>query len=437
MADRQTGDEGQVPDFQQSLDYLYGLQKHGIKFGLNCTENLLARVGKPHRKLRFIHIAGTNGKGSTAAILSRILCHHGTRVGLYTSPHLVRFTERFRINDEEVSAGRILQVFEKIRATLDESQSPTFFEMVTAMAFLYFAEEQADFVIAETGLGGRLDATNVITPEVCVITNIGFDHQEFLGSTLSSIAREKAGIIKQEVPVVTGALQPVAQGILKTACMKKSAPLYRFKSDFSVRRNSKKEFFYYRGIKTQLPALRLNLRGQHQVGNAALALAALEVLEQKRLISLRPESVERAMCDVRWPARLEVLETNPLIVLDGAHNPQGAESLRDALKESFSYKKLHLVMGIMADKDILGILRRLLPIAETAIFTKPTYARAANPDDIRKMARPYIQKYYVISDAASAIQAARHLAEPKDLICITGSLYFAGEVKQIFGEPTL
>ena len=207
--------------FKQSLDYLYGLQKYGIKFGLNCTENLLARAGNPHGKLRFIHIAGTNGKGSTAAVLSRILCNHGIKAGLYTSPHLVRFTERFRINDEEVSAERILQVFEKIRATLDGSTHPTFFEMVTAMAFLYFAEEKIDLVIAETGMGGRLDATNVITPEVCVITNIGFDHQEFLGSTLSSISREKAGIIKEGVPVVTGALQPVAQGILKTTCMNK------------------------------------------------------------------------------------------------------------------------------------------------------------------------------------------------------------------------
>ena len=422
--------------FKQSLDYLYGLQKYGIKFGLNCTENLLARAGNPHYKLRFIHIAGTNGKGSTAAVLSRILRNHGIKVGLYTSPHLVRFTERFRINDEEVSAERILRVFEKIRATLDGSTHPTFFEMVTAMAFLYFAEEQTDLVIAETGMGGRLDATNVITPEVCVITNIGFDHQEFLGSTLSSIAREKAGIIKEGVPVVTGALQPVAQGILKTTCMNKGAPLYRFKSDFRVRRNSNVSF-RYRGISRQFPSLSLNLRGPHQVGNAALALATLEVLEKKDLLSLRPGIVERSMHEVKWPGRLEILDTNPTIVLDGAHNPQGAESLRDALKVSFKYKKLHLVMGIMADKDILGILRRLLPMAETAIFTRPRYARAANPDDIRKMARPYIQRYYVISDPASAIAEARHLASPDDLICITGSLYFAGEVKEIFGEPAL
>jgi dihydrofolate synthase/folylpolyglutamate synthase len=430
------GAEGQVFGYKRSLDYLYGLQRHGIKFGLNCTQNLLARAGNPHHRLRFIHIAGTNGKGSTAAILSRILSNHGVKTGLYTSPHLVRFTERFRLNDEEVSADRMLQVFEKIRATLDGSQPPTFFEMVTAMAFLFFSEEQADLVIAETGMGGRLDATNVISPEVCVITNIGFDHQEFLGSTLSSIAHEKAGIIKKGVPVVTGALQPVVQGVLKTTCMNKAAPLYRFKSDFRVRRNSDGSF-QYQGIERRLPSLSLNLMGTHQVGNAALALAALELLEQKHLLSLWPGIVEQSMREVRWPARLEVLETNPTIVLDGAHNPQGAESLRSALKENFTYKKLHLVMGIMADKDIMGILRRLLPIAETAIFTRPRYARGANPDDIRKMARPYIQKYYVIPEAASAIQEARHLAGPDDLICITGSLYFAGEVKQIFGEPAL
>ena len=422
--------------YKRSLDYLYGLQKYGIKFGLNSTRNLLARAGNPHHRLRFIHVAGTNGKGSTAAILSRILTNHGVRTGLYTSPHLVRFTERFRINDDEASAERMLQVFEKIYETLDGSQVPTFFEMVTAMAFLYFFEEQADFVIAETGLGGRLDATNVINPEVSVITNIGFDHQEFLGWTLSSIAHEKAGIIKREVPVVTGALQPLAQGVLKTTCMNKSAPLYRFKSDFRVRRYSDGSF-QYSGIRKRLPSLSLNLIGSHQVDNAALALAALEVLEQKGLLSLWPGTIRQSMREVKWPARLEILETNPTIVLDGAHNPQGAESLRSALKESFTYKKLHLVLGIMADKDIVGILRRLLPIAETAIFTRPRYARGANPDDIKKMARPYIQKYYVIPEAASAIQEARHLAAPDDLICITGSLYFAGEVKEIFGEPAL
>jgi len=431
------GHEGlALSSYKESLDYLYGLQKNGIKFGLNCTENLLARVGDPHRKLRFVHIAGTNGKGSTAAMLAGILEGHGYKTGLYTSPHLVRFTERFRLGGREVSAERILDAFEKIRSVIDESQPPTFFEVTTAMAFLCFAEEKVDWVIAETGLGGRLDATNVIHPEVCVITNIGFDHQEYLGSTLSSIAREKAGIIKEFVPLVTGALQPVVQGIFKTTCMNQKAPLYRAKTDFRVRRHADSSF-QYRGISRQWQNLRVNLNGLHQTGNAALAVAATELLEKKGLLSINPPVVEQALAEVSWPARLEVLDRNPTILLDGAHNAQGAESLRDSLKECFQFEKLHLVLGIMADKDIRSILRRLLPLAETAIFTQPRYSRAANPDELRKMARSYIQRHYVIPDPASAIAQARHLAGPDDLICITGSLYFAGEVKELFGEKGL
>ena len=422
--------------YQESINYLYGLQNFGIKFGLNSTENILARVGNPHRKFRCIHVAGTNGKGSTAVMLSSILQEHGYKTGLYTSPHLVRFTERFCLGGREVSAERILRIFEKIRATLDSSQEPTFFEMTTAMAFLYFAEEQADWAIVETGLGGRLDATNVIDPEACVITNIGFDHQEYLGPTLSSIAREKAGIIKQGVPLVTGALQPLVQGIFKTTCFNSGAPLYRLKNDFRVRHNSDGSF-QYRGILRQWPNLRVSLKGTYQTANAALAVAAVEVLEKKGLLSIEPAAVERGLSTVKWPARLEVLDENPTVLLDGAHNPQGAESLRESLKGCFQYDKLHLVLGIMADKDIRGIFRRLLPLAQTVIFTQPRYSRAANPEELRRMARPYIQRHYVIPDPASAIAQARQMAGSRDLICITGSLYFAGEVKELFGEPLL
>ncbi|MBP8644752.1 MAG: bifunctional folylpolyglutamate synthase/dihydrofolate synthase [Syntrophobacteraceae bacterium] len=422
--------------YQESIRYLYGLQKYGIKFGLNGTENLLARLGNPHRRFRSIHIAGTNGKGSTAAMLSSVLKEHGFRVGLYTSPHLVRFTERFRMNDVEVAPQRIMEVFQKIHPTLDPREPPTFFEAVTAMAFAYFAEEKADWAVIEVGMGGRLDATNVIHPEVCLVTNISFDHQQYLGSTLSSIAREKAGIIKEGVPVVTGARQPVVQGILKASCLKHAAPLFRIGRDFRVRRNGDGTF-KYSGMRRQWPALPLPLEGPHQTGNAALALAALEVIEKQGGISLDGEAIRRGLSQVFWPARLEKLQENPLVILDGAHNPQGAESLREALKNSYSYRYLHLVLGIMADKDIRGIFRKLLPLAETAIFTRPRYVRAANPEELRRLARSYIRKHYVIPDPASAIEQAKHLAGPEDLICITGSLYFAGEVKELFGEPTL
>lgn len=422
--------------YENSIEYLYGLQKFGIKFGLNCTENILARLGNPHLKLRCIHVAGTNGKGSTAAMLSSVLTKQGLRTGLYTSPHLVRFTERFRINDREASKERIMEIFEKVREVLDDAEPPTFFEAVTAMAFLYFAEEEVDWAIVETGMGGRLDATNLINPEVSVITNVSFDHQEFLGNTLAAIAREKAGIIKPGVPVVSGVQQPVVQGIMKATCLRKDAPLFLKGKHFKVRRNSDGTF-QYQGLSHRMASLELNLTGWHQHNNASLALAALEVLETRSDFQIDSQALREGLHQVSWPARLEVLQRNPLIVLDGAHNAQGAETLRDSLKQDFSYRNLHLVLGIMADKDIRGMLRRLLPVAQTAIFTKPRYNRAANPENLKRWARPYIQKYYVIPDVGSAIQQAKLLAEPEDLICIAGSLYFAGEVKELFGEPTL
>lgn len=422
--------------YQESIDYLYGLQKYGIKFGLNCTENILNRLGNPHQRLRCIHIGGTNGKGSTAAMLSSILREHGLRVGLYTSPHLVRFTERFRINDVEVSQKRILDVFAKVRRILDDQEPPTFFEVVTAMAFLYFMEEGVDWAIVEVGMGGRLDATNVITPKVSIVTNVSSDHQEFLGNTLGSIAREKAGIIKDRVPVVTGAQQAIVQGILKATCLRHHAELLCLGRDFRVRRNADGSF-QYMGLKRRWPSLKMNLAGLHQFGNAALCLAALEVLEREGDLSLVPDAVQKGLLHIHWPARLEVLQENPLIVLDGAHNPLGAESLREALKRCFPHRRLHLVLGIMADKDIQGIFRRLLPLAETVIFTQPRYARAARAEDLKNLALPYVKEHYVIPDVASAIEKARELAGPEDMICITGSLYFAGEVKELFGEPTL
>ncbi len=417
-------------DYAKSIEYLFGLQKHGIKLGLNSTSELLARAGNPHLSLKCIHVGGTNGKGSTAAMVCSVLSKLGFRVGLYTSPHLVRFTERFRINDQEVTPDEILQVFRQIFSRLNSRECPTYFEMVTAMALAYFAREKVDFAVIEVGMGGRLDATNVIHPLVSIITNVSLDHQEYLGNTLGAIAREKAGIIKHEVPLVTAGQKPSVLSVLKTACWKRKAPLYLMGSDFAVRRSSNGTF-RYRGIGNEWPSLRLSLQGEHQVRNAGLALCALELLEQKGLIRMEREALRRGLEEVKWPARLEILEETPRMILDGAHNPSGAESLRQALTTSFRYDKLHLVMGVMEDKDIRGIFRRLLPLADTAIFTQPGIVRASDPQHLKKLASPYIRKHYVISDVRAAIEQARHLARDKDLICLTGSLYFAGEVKKI------
>lgn len=422
--------------YHSSLEYLYGLQKYGIKFGLNCTQKLLEKLGNPQDHLNCIHVAGTNGKGSTAAMLSSILTRHGYRVGLYTSPHLVRFTERFRINDLEVSPERILSIIDRVREVLDEREPPTYFEMVTAMAFLYFAEEGVDWAIVEVGLGGRLDATNVIQPKACVITNVAFDHQEFLGTSLADIAREKAGIVKERVPVVSAIRQPMAQAVLKATCIKHSAPLHLFSRDFRVK-GLENGTFQYKGLNRDWLSLPLNLPGQHQACNASLALATLEVLERRKHLFLDSTAIRNGLLRVHWPARLEVLQRDPLMILDGAHNPDGAERLRDALQRHFSYRRLHLVLGIMADKDIQGIMKKLLPKAETIILTRPRYSRAADPKELEQVARSYSRNVHVIPDVASAIEMAGRIAAPEDCICIAGSLYFAGEVKEIFGEPAL
>jgi dihydrofolate synthase / folylpolyglutamate synthase len=425
-----------LPQYQESIDYLFGLQKYGIKFGLNCTANLLGRLGDPHHQMRCIHIAGTNGKGSTAAMLSSILTEHGLRTGLYTSPHLVRFTERFRIDEKEVSPERILEVYGRVRRVVDDAEPPTFFEIITAMAFQYFAEERVDWAVVEAGMGGRFDATNVIRPLVSTITNVTLDHEEYLGRTLAAIAREKAGIIKHRVPVVTGVRQPLVQAILKAASLRQDAPIFRLGKDFRAKRSTEGSL-RYEGLKRRFPFLKLNLVGWHQFNNAALALATAEVLEKEGAFSLNPTLIQEGLLKVNWPARLEVLQEKPLVILDGAHNPHGAECLRDALKYHFPKRRLHMVLGIMADKDLRGILRRLLPLAETVIFTQPKYARAASPESLRRLARPYIQKQYVIPEVASAIQQANAFATPEDVICITGSLYFAGEVKELFGEKAI
>lgn len=421
-------------EYKGVLKELYALQKFGIKFGLNKTENLLARLGNPHSSLRCIHIGGTNGKGSVAAMVSSILAAHGFKVGRYISPHLVRFTERFCINGEEVPQTEIIEAYARVKSSIVyDGDPPTFFEVTTAMAFDIFKRSGVDFAVIEVGMGGRLDATNVVTPEVSVITNVAMDHREFLGATLASIAREKAGIIKKGIPLVTAVKQPVVQGIIKATCFRKHSPLKLFGEHFRLRKDGN-QYFHYFGISRQFRNLTASLMGDHQKVNAALALAVMEILESRGLIRLNENNVRNALANIQWPARLEILELHPFTVLDGAHNPQGAEILKQALRTTFPFKSLHLVMGIMADKDIKGIFRRLLPEAETVIFTKPRYVRAADPEILKKLARPYASRLYAIPDVQEAIRQARRAAEENDLICITGSLYFAGEVKEIYGE---
>jgi dihydrofolate synthase/folylpolyglutamate synthase len=416
--------------FQEALAYLYDLQKYGIKFGLSSTVKLLDRLGNPQLHLKAVHIAGTNGKGSTSAMISSVLVRAGYRVGLYTSPHLVRFNERFRINDQDVGDTKLLEIFRRVRAVVDEREPPTFFEMTTAMALALFAEGPVDWAVLEVGMGGRLDATNVIRPQVAVITNISLEHQEFLGSTIAAIAREKAGIIKHKVALVTAVTQPAALAVIKTCCLREEAPWYRVGQHLRVRSQGARRFSYH-GLDWHLWDLRTPLPGRHQLLNAATALGALELLARQGECNLSPDEVSEGLLSTRWPGRLEWLSRTPPILVDGAHNLAGAMVLRRALQEEFTYDRLILVLGIMADKDLRGMVATLAPLAEHIILTRPRYDRAAAPEALLEAGGNFRQRMEVIERAEGALARAREIARPSDLVVVTGSLYFIGEVKEI------
>ena len=417
-------------DLARAQAWVFDLQKYGIKFGLSSTLDLLSRLGIPYEQGQYLHLAGTNGKGSVAAMLSAILTRAGYPVGLFTSPHLVRFEERFRLRDKDISAAGLLHLINRVREAIDETEPPTFFEFAAAMAFLYFHEEGARPVILETGMGGRLDATNIVQPLVSVITNISMDHQYFLGNTLSAIAGEKAGIIKSGAPLITYARQKLVLDLFRQRCHELNVPMYVGGVDFKSRGISPGRFSY-QGLKHNLERLTVNLWGRHQYKNAAVALAVIELLQEKG-IPVPEAAIREGLAGVRWPGRLEKVPQDPRVILDGAHNPDAAHTLARALKRDHLKGRRFLVMGIMADKDEETILSTLLPLAQTVIFTRPHYFRAAKPEDLAHRAASYNLEVLLEPEVSLAVQRARSLAGPQDQVVVTGSLYTVGEALEYF-----
>jgi dihydrofolate synthase/folylpolyglutamate synthase len=415
--------------YKEALQYLYGLQKYGIKFGLSKTSNLLKAFGSPHRGQRYIHIAGSNGKGSVAAMVESILIKSGLKVGFYSSPHLVRFTERFRINGREVSLRKAAEIASELIRVIKQRHPPTFFEVTTAMALIYFAREKADISIMEVGMGGRLDATNVISPLVSVITNISLEHQFFLGSRLMDIAKEKAGIIKRGVDLVTAATQPSIIRLFESMCEEKKAPFCRVGKDFRYRSNGLR--FNYYGLRRNLRGLELCLKGKFQNRNAALSLAVIELLERKGFGFSSRHMVE-GLRDTRWPGRMHVVSKEPLIILDGAHNPKAIRDLAQSIASDLNYRRLILVIGVMEDKDIAKIIKGVLPIADYVIYTRPDYYRSASPERLMKEALPLRKPGTIVPVISDALHMAQEMAGPKDLILVSGSLFTVGEALTYF-----
>ncbi len=435
-------------NYVQCLSYLadLGHELRGAKFGLEGITALLAPLEHPEQKYPTAIVAGTNGKGSTSAILASILQHAGYRTGLYTSPHLVRVNERIRVNDSEIADEYFARSFTEVRRTADRlleekllAHRPSFFEFLTATAFLHFAREQVDFAVLEVGMGGRLDATNVTDPRVAVITNIDLDHLEFLGSTHAAIAREKAGVIRPSRPVVSACEHPEAAEVIRSRCMELSADLFETPSfaRLSDVRNMEGRYAFDLALNgDRFSSLASPLLGKFQVQNAVAAVAAAWRLGQEGFTIPRAAIVE-GLRRARWPGRLEILREHPLVLLDGAHNPAGAREIAAFVREELTGKCLRLVYASMRDKAIDEISEILFPLAAEVYLTRPDIARAAMPEEILAAARFQPGRIIIEPEPPRALEKACRASGQQDVVLASGSLFLVGDLKRAIMEGRL
>lgn len=418
--------------YSASLEYLFGLQKHGIKPGLDTIARLLDGLGRPQEAYPTLHIGGTNGKGSTAAMAAAMLQAAGYRVGLYTSPHLIEFRERVRVNGEMIPETAVAELTERVARLAEPGPQPTFFEFTTALAFQYFVEARVEVAVIEVGLGGRFDATNLIVPLASAITTVALDHQEYLGSSLEAIAFEKAGIVKRDVPVVTGRLRPPAADVVAKTAKERHAPLYRLGREFETQGDTLTGFAY-RGIRGPQDGLTCPLAGAHQLDNAACALALMELVAERGL-RVSEQAVRAGLRRTSWEGRLEVVERDPLLLLDGAHNQEAGAALAAYLA---SHRRAHpgsrviVVLGMMRDKDLAGFCGLLSPLADELVLTQAQLTRAASVQELASVLGDRAAGAHLAPHPAEALALARRLAVTDDLICVTGSLMLVGDVKAI------
>ena len=417
--------------YQNCLEEMFNLRRFGIKLGLDTIRHILDGLGNPQDEFNTIHVAGTNGKGSVAATLSSILRHSGYKTGLYTSPHLVRFNERIVVDDEPIEDDDVLDGYRAIKQIDHGVREPTFFECTTAMALHYFRRQKVQWAIIETGMGGRLDASNIICPKLSIITNVSLEHSEYLGKTIKQIAIEKAGIIKQGIPVVTGVKQPSAINVVQTTAATKQAPLYVKGKDFRVRRASNNTFTF-QGPNTKWTGLKTPLVGRHQLDNASLALAGCDVLLSE-LGQINEYNIKQGLRHTKWPGRLEKVNDEPLTILDGAHNLIAARALTKYLKSHMADRRIIMVVGILDDKPYRAMLEALVPICQRVIITQPKIQRALPTAILEKVAREFTKQVDVIPEVGRAVKVAMESSSADDVVCIAGSLYVVGEAKASLG----
>jgi dihydrofolate synthase/folylpolyglutamate synthase len=432
-------------NYSEAIAYLYSLtdyEKTRIErytpetFGLTRAQELVAALGNPHMQFPSVHIAGTRGKGSTAAMCEACLRTAGYRTGFYISPHLHTFRERIQVNRENISREDVVALVEEIRPHVERVPGITTFEALTALGFLYLARAEVDVAVVEVGLGGRLDATNVLMPEVSVITSLSLEHTYLLGNTLDQIAYEKAGIIKPQVPVVTAPQQDDARIVLETVSREREAPLTRIGRDWKYEAGSadlQGQSFSIRRLAGAGSDLTgeywIPLLGRHQLENAACAIAALDILKAGEF-SISFEAVQKGLRAVQWPGRMEILSLKPLIVIDCAHNPYAARVLRTALEEWFPGQRWTLLYGASADKDVAGVLTTLLPISDYVLVTRSDHPRAAAPTQLADAVASAGGGAEVSVNVSKALQRALEVTPPENGLLVTGSIFLAADVRE-------
>ena len=419
--------------YEEALSYIHSICWKGSKLGLDRTRELLGKLNDPQKELKFIHIAGTNGKGSTAAMLSSILEEAGYRVGLYTSPFINRFNERMQVNHQPIPDEELAALTEYVRPHADAmADSPTEFELITALAMVWFARQKCDIVVLEVGMGGELDSTNIIdVPEAAVIAAMGLDHVKELGPTMADIARAKAGIIKEGGRVVSYGGNPEADEVIAAVCRARNASLCQ--PDFSAivpgAFGLEGQTFSYKSWR----GLRIPLVGAYQMNNAAVVLETVEVLRQRGW-SVSDEAVRQGLADTRWPARFEVLRRDPVFIVDGGHNPHGIRATAESLSRLFPGRKITFVTGVMADKDVEHILGLIVPLAEQFFTVRPDNPRAMDAGELARRIEAMGAKATACASVQDGVDRAIQAEGPHGVACALGSLYMSGEVRSCFGK---
>jgi len=426
--------------YEESIEWITGRLQLGITPGLERMYEMLERLGNPHLKIRAIHVGGTNGKGSTISFLQNILSAGGYSVGTFTSPYIVNYNEQFSVNGNPILNEDFVQVVNKVKEVVLEVEklscgAPTEFEILTAISFYYFGiYKPQDFVLIEVGLGGELDSTNVITPLISIITSIGFDHMGILGNTLKDITKNKAGIIKEGVPIISAVTQNEAiEELVKVAKLKES-PTYLLEKEFFVEdyRSKEGELFTFCTFSQKIMQLQTSMIGCHQIMNASCALMAIELLQEKEIISISEKVIRKGLLSAKWVGRLEKLHDNPIILIDGAHNEQGIQSLVKTIQQHYGDRKIHVLFSALKDKEVSKMMEQLEQIASTLTMTTFDFPRAHTKEEISELSRVYEanKKIQFESSFQKAISEICKKIEKNDVILITGSLYFISNVRE-------